>query len=61
MVFILGRVQQLEIDFLYRQENAEGGIRTHDLRGRTGLANLRLTRLGNLDLPSESSVILDAF
>lgn len=31
--------------------SAEGGIRTHDPRRGTGLANLRLTRLGNLDLP----------
>ena len=29
--------------------SAEGGIRTHDPRGGTGLANLRPTRLGDLD------------
>jgi hypothetical protein len=29
--------------------SAEGGIRTHDPRSGTGLANLRPTRLGDLD------------
>ena len=35
--------------------SAEGGIRTHESRGDTGLANLRLTRLGYLDF----SICLD--
>ena len=34
-----------------RKKGAEGGIRTHESRGDTGLANLRLTRLGYLDFP----------
>ena len=34
---------------ILRKISAEGGIRTHDPRSGTGLANLRHTRLGDLD------------